>query len=367
MLIALVERHSMIAVLGRRDHPTDGVEAYCNFLGQALAARGNSIDIVRVSWATEGSLKSLHKLWQLFRGQQARWILVQYTALAWSRRGFPGLFLLVLWLLRARKMRIAVVFHDPEAFDGRRLVDRLRSNCQCFVMRRAYELADKSILPVSLERAPWLPPDHSKAVFIPVGPNVPVIAACRCASNGHKPKTIAVFGVTGDGSAGNEVADIAYVAKAAAGRVREIRLTTLGRGSKESESRLRRVLDDSAVEFNALGVLSAEGVSKVLTDADVSLFVRGPISTQRGSAIASIACGVPLAAYSHPPLPIEFSESGVLAVGVGDREAMADVTVRILTDSNLWLELHRRNRLAFETHFSWEAIATRFEQVLADA
>ncbi len=355
----------MILLLGRRDEPTDGVEDYCNFLGPPLVARGNSIDIVRVSWATEGRLKSLYKLWQLLQGQQARWVLVQYTALAWSRRGFPALFLLVLWLLRARKMRIAVVFHDSSAYHGFRMVDRVRSNCQRFVMRSAYRLANKSILTVPLERASWLSTDHSKAVFIPVGPNVPAITACRSASNGHQRKTITVFGVTGGGTVGNqEVADIAYVAKAAAAQVRGIRLTTLGHGSKEYESRLRRVLEGSAVEFNALGVLSAEAVSKVLTEADVSLFVRGPIATNRGSAIASIACGVPLVAYSQPKLPREFSEGGVLAVSIGDREAMADATVRVLTDSELWLELHRRNRLAFETYFSWDAIANRFEQVL---
>jgi glycosyltransferase involved in cell wall biosynthesis len=354
----------MILLLGRGDHPTDGVEDYCNLLAQALVARGNSIDIVRVSWETEGRFTSLQKLGQLLRGQKERWVLVQYTALAWSRRGFPGLFVLVLWLLRARKMRIAVVFHDSAVYHCFRPVDRVRSNCQHFVMRRAYQLADKSILPVPLDRASWLPPDHSKAVFIPVGPNVPVIAACHPARNVHEPKTITVFGVTGGGTVGNEVADIAYVAKAAAGQVRGIRLTTLGRGSKESESRLRRLLENSAVEFNALGVLSAEAVSKVLTNADVSLFVRGPISTQRGSAIASIACGIPLVAYSHPPLPLELSEGGVLAVGIGDREALANATVRILTNSDLWFKLHRRNRLAFKSYFSWEAIATRFQQAL---
>lgn len=357
------DRRIMIALLGKCDYPTDGVEDYCNLLRQAFAVRGNGMDIVRVSWAVEGRLRSLHKVWQLIRGQQARWVLVQYTALAWSRRGFPALFVLVLCLLRARKMRIAVVFHDSAAYHGLRLVDRVRRNCQRLVMRSAYRLADKSILPVALERTSWLPADHAKAVFIPVGPNVPAVTACRALSNGHKPKTIAVFGVSGGRSADNEIADIAYVAKAAAGQLRGIRLTTLGRGSKESESRLRRVLE-GAIEFNALGVLPAEMVSRVLMDADVSLFVRGPISTNRGSAIASVVCGVPLVAYSQPALPREFSEGGVLAVGIGDREGMARATVRVLTDSDLWLELHRRNRHASETYFSWQAIAKRFGLVL---
>jgi len=357
----------IVALLGRRDFPTDGVEDYCNSLGQALAARGYGLDVVRVSWATEGRLSSLRRLWRIVQGQQGRWVLVQYTALSWSRRGFPWLFVVVLWLLRIKRTRIAIVFHDSAAYQGNRVVDSVRRVCQRWAMRWAYSFTDKSVLTVPLERVSWLPRDHSKAVFIPVGANIPAIPSCRSACNGHEPRTIAVFGVTGDGSVGNEVSDIAFVAKAAAEHLPGIRLTTLGRGSRESESRMRRILEGSAVEFSALGVLSAEAVSKVLADADVSLFVRGPISAQRGSAIASIASGLPLVAYSNPQLSVEFSEAGVVGVSIGNREALAEATLRVLTDSKLWLELRRRNRLAFETYFSWETIATRFSRILADA
>jgi glycosyltransferase involved in cell wall biosynthesis len=354
-----------IALLGRQDSPTDGVCDYVQFLARAIKGQGRNMDIVRVPWATEGILKSLYRLWQALREHQGRWVLVQYTALAWSRHGFPGLLLLLLWILRARKMRVAVVFHDPAPYHDLRLIDRWRRTYQRFVMRSAYRLADKSVLPVPLERAPWLPTDHSKAAFVPVGPNVPAGAVCRAPSNGQKLKSIAVFGVTGDGTVGNEIADIAYVAKTVAAHTRGIRLTTLGRGSKESESRLRQELAGGAVEFSAFGILSAEAVSKILTEADVSLFVRGPISTNRGSAIASIACGVPLVAYSQPRLPREFSDAGVLSVSMADREAMADATIKVLTDGDLWLEMHRRNRLAFETYFSWQAIASQFATILA--
>jgi len=367
MHAALVEQHSVIAVLGRRDQPTDGVEDYCTFLGQALAARGITMDIVRISPATGGRFTPLHKLWQLLRGQRGRWVLVQYTALAWSHRGFPWLFLFVLWLLRIRQARIAIVFHDPMAYQGRRLVDRVRRFCQLCVMRRGYGLTDKSIFPVPLEQVSWLPRNHCKAFFIPVGSNIPALPACRSLCNGRQPATIAVFGVTGDGSIGNELSDIAFVARTAAERLQGIRLTTVGRGSKESEVRMRRVLEGRAVAFSALGVLPAVSVSKVLADAHVSLFVRGPISTQRTTAIASIACGTPLVAYSNSQLPKEFSQAGVVGVGLGDRKELAEATITILTDSKLRLELLHRNRIAFETYFSWEAIAARFTQIFADA
>lgn len=357
----------MIALLGRKDHPTDGVEDYCNMLRQALAARGYELELFRVTWATEGRRRSLCRLWQRLRGQQGQWVLVQYTALSWSRRGFPWLFVLVLWLLRSRKMRIAVVFHDSVPYHGLRLVDRVRRNCQRFVMHCAYRLTHKAILTRPVEQASWLPQAPSKASFIPVGANIPLITSDRQLRNGHEAKTIAVFTVTGNGAVGNEVSDIAMAANAAAAHIPGIRLITFGRGSAESEPRLRRALEGSLVEYSALGILPAEEVSRLLANADVSLFVRGPISTQRGSAIASIACGVPLVAYTDGDLPFPFCEGGVVGVPYGNREALAEATLRVLSDAQFWLDLHQHSQAPFEKYFSWAAIADRFVKVLGDA
>ena len=322
---------------------------------------------MRVRWNQIGWWRALKELSREASRWKDQWVLVQYTALAWSLHGFPVRLLFVLWLLQIRRARLAIVFHDSEPHSGRRFVDCVRRMCQRWVIRYAYRLADKSILTVPVERVSWLPRDHSKATFIPVGANIPATSSCRCGSKGRRSKTIAVFGVTGDGSIGNELSDIAFVARAAAEHLPEIRLTMLGRGSMESESRMRRVLEGSAVEYRALGVLSAEAVSEVLADADVSLFVRGPISTQRGSAIASIACGLPLVAYSYPQLPAAFAETGVVGVPCGDREALAEETIKILTDRRLWLDLHRRSQIHFDKYFSWESIGARFVELLEHA
>jgi glycosyltransferase involved in cell wall biosynthesis len=104
----------------------------------------------------------------------------------------------------------------------------------------------------------------------------------------------------------------------------------------------------------------------VLAECDVSLFVRGRISTQRGSAIASIACSLPLVAYADGRLPPSLAEAGVMAVSWGDREALAEAVVKVLTDERLWLELHQRSQRAYEKYFSWEAIAGRFVELLRD-
>ena len=44
----------MVALLGRRDEPTDGVEEYCGYLSRALHGRGIALEIARVPWASMG-------------------------------------------------------------------------------------------------------------------------------------------------------------------------------------------------------------------------------------------------------------------------------------------------------------------------
>jgi glycosyltransferase involved in cell wall biosynthesis len=356
------------SLLGKRDSPTDAVEDYCRLLGAALKERGCDFTLARVSWDEVGWAGALGELWRNSPDWKGSWVLAQYTALMWSRRGFPLLFLLVPGVLKLRKTRIAVVFHDPQPYGGKRFVDRARRVCQWVVMRWAYGLSDATVLTVPLEEAGWLPKRRTKATFIPIGANVPVSATDRRLSrNGHEAKIITVFGITDAGNIHKEIADIALAAKRASEQVGRVRLVTLGRGSAESAERLRQALGGSRVEFDALGILAAAEVSQVLADADVSLFVRGPISTQRGSAIASIANAVPLVSYANPTLPVPLAEAGVLGVPYPQGEELAQATTRVLTDRQLWCELHERSRLAHAKYFSWEAVASRFLEVLRDA
>lgn len=358
---------NMIALLGRRDQPTDAIDDYCRLLGDALRARGVNAGLERVMWDESGWPRALSDLWSRCTNWRGDWALVQYTALSWSRRGFPLRFLLVLGVLRIRGVRTAVVFHDAQPYEGKRLRDRVRRACQRFVMHCAYKSSDAAVLTVPLEQVSWLPLKPSKATFIPIGANLPAIATpSRSARNGQEPTTITVFGVTAADIA-REVAAIARVALRVAEQVPHVRLVTVGRGSEESESSFRQALKGSLVEFQALGILPAEEVSQVLASSDVSLFVRGLVSTQRGSAIASIANAVPLVGYADPCLPEPLAKAGVVGVRYLDGEKLAQATIRVLTDPLLWLDLHERSRRAFEKYFSWEVVASRFLEVLDHA
>src|SRR5262249_48968228 len=159
-----------------------------------------------------------------------------------------------------------------------------RSACQRWVMRRAYGMTKLSILTVPLQNADWLPPRPAKAVFAPVGSNVPQPPPSAEIRFPKKTKrAVSVFAIT-DQAADREIEELALIANTAARAAGSFQLMTFGRGSAEAEGRLRRSLNGATVDFACLGVLPPEDVSNRLAQSDVLLFSRGPLTCQRGSA-----------------------------------------------------------------------------------
>jgi len=161
-----------------------------------------------------------------------------------------------------------------------------------------------------------------------------------------------------------EVADLGTALKRASKKVGSIRLVLFGRGSREAEPALRSELAGAEVEFESLGLLTPQQVSQALAGADVLLFVRGQISSRRGSAIAGIVCGLPVVCYSGQETAWPITEAGILAVPLGDREALAGALETILSDDSFRKTLAERSRQAREKYFSWAAIAERFAAAL---
>src|SRR6266478_8179648 len=110
----------VIALLGRPDAPTDAVEEYCRYLGEALQAEDFELIIERVDWNATGWSRAANALRRRAEGWRGAWVLLQYTALAWSARGFPLRFPLVLKTLKAAGVQVGVVFHDVEPYGGTR-------------------------------------------------------------------------------------------------------------------------------------------------------------------------------------------------------------------------------------------------------
>jgi len=352
---------SLIALLGRQDSPTDGVQDYCEFLGRALERHGVTFTIARVDWMKKGWLGALWELWHSSESWRGTWGILQYTSLAWSRRGFPFGAIAVLAILRCRGVRCGVVFHEPNPTEGARWLDWIRGVYQSWVIRRIYGLAAKAIFADSLESVQWLPRAHSKATFIPIGANVPerVPLTANPRRNGAA-KAVAIFCITGAPQASIEVEEIAQAARFVASSGSALRFVFLGRGTAEANDLITSAFRDIPVELSVLGLLDANEISDVLANSDVMLCVRGMIYPRRGSAIAGISCGLPIVCYGGPETTFPVTEAGLELVPYRDREALAKAVGRVLSDDHLREELRTRSLRAHSEYFSWEKIAARF-------
>ncbi len=363
----------ILALVGRQDFPTDAIRDYCHWLAQALEQKGAKVAVAEVRWERQGWVRALRELWRASKPWRGHWFLVQYTALGWSRRGFPLGFLAVLLVLRLHKARIAVFFHDIVAYPGRRPIDRIRRFLQHFTMRSAYTLAERSILTVNPRQLTWLGKVAPKARYIPVGSNIPVPesdskgSAARHRECRSAVRTIAIFGITPGNRREKELAAIAEAAKAAARQVPELHVVAFGRGSREAETPLRRALSGISVQVSALGLVPAEEAGMIISSADVQLDVRDIVSTRRGSVMAAIACGVPVVGYQGAETNSEIERAGVRLVPQGDVQALSQALTEVLSNESLREDLRRRNREAQQNFFAWNRIVERLIEALDGA
>jgi glycosyltransferase involved in cell wall biosynthesis len=354
----------IIALLGRKDEPTDAVEEYCHYLGSALKAHDFAMQIRRVPWEKHGWADALKALKLQAAGWRDDWVLVQYTALAWSVRGFPQKFIRVLGALRKAGARVAVVFHDVEPYPGSRVLDKIRQCAQVRTMRTALSLADAGIFTVALERVTWLSKAQRNVHFIPVGANLPIPENAAAGSAPTDPPSIAVFSITGGQAGQRETRIIVDAVRYAAEKIGRLRLIVFGRHAELREADLRNGLRNVPVEISVEGVVEPAQAVEKLRACDVLLFVRGTISSRRGSAIAGIACGLPVIAYPGSETAMPITDAGVVLVSPAKPDDLSDALVRVLSDAAYRIELAVRSCAAYETHFAWSAIAARFSAVL---
>jgi glycosyltransferase involved in cell wall biosynthesis len=356
----------MVALLGRPDEPTDGVAEYCHYLSRGLRERGIALEIAQVPWASVGWATAVRELRRRAESWRGIWVLLQYTALAWSKRGFPQRFSRIVQALVDAGAKVCVVYHDVEPYGGMRIVDRLRRRSQLSTMRRALRIANAAVFTVPLNVVPWLFKPPSSAHSIPIGANLPVGTARRESSPAvpRKSPRVVIFGITGGGTGKKECDEIIPALAATAEKLGRIELHAFGRGALEAEPTLRGGLRDTGIEVQVEGVLSAERVVDALRSADVMLFVREPISSRRGSAIAGISCGLPVVAYSGPHTTGPILEAGVVLVPEARPNELSDAMIRVLSDPSFRTTLAEKSRSAYEHYFNWSAIAERYANVL---
>ncbi len=346
--------------------PVDGVNDYCTFLGQALARRGVALEKARVNWIEDGWLRSLYRLWRDGAGWRGKWVIVQYTAMGWSRRGFPIGSLAALAILKGHGARCAVVFHEPFGIRGPRLIDRIREACQNWIVQSLYRRADRCIFTAPLKTIAWLPENSTKAKFIPIGANIPERAEPPVAVAGRNGsgKTVVVFCLSDPPCRQDEINDISRAVRAAGNGGAGLRVVFLGRGTAEAKKEIESAFERIPVEMTNLGLQDSAEISRILAGSDAMLCARGRLYPRRGSALAGIASGLPIIGYAGAAEGTPLEEAGVELVPYRDAEAMGRALARVLGDVNLHKSLVERSRSAYANYFSWGFIAASFVEFL---
>ena len=136
----------------------------------------------------------------------------------------------------------------------------------------------------------------------------------------------------------------------------------------------RPFVNDLADRLDQAGIANAVKFLPNLTHAEKQQFLSGltvvSVPTQRGEAfglfvIESLASGVPVAQPNNGAFPelIELTGGGVL-YAQGDASSLADALEKLLLDPAHAAELGRRGREIVNSHFTSDAMARSFEELL---
>ena len=181
-------------------------------------------------------------------------------------------------------------------------------------------------------------------------------------SSQERPPTVAVFSLSPGRVGAEEVRAIAEGVRYVAKRIGPVRLVVFGRNAESAEKLFRESLHGVDVEFSLSGILAPEKVVRVLGQSDVLLVARGAISTRRGSAIAGIACGLPVVAMAGWETAAPITEAGLILTEPA--EQFGPALMRVLCDPAYRARLEERSRNAQQSYFSWQAIAQRYAAAL---
>jgi hypothetical protein len=357
----------LIPLLALRDGEMDGVTEYCNSLRRELPKHGFEVQLARVRWDKNGWPRAL---WGLFRESAAwrgQWVLLQYTALGWSRRGFPVGALVAVAILRLRGARCAIFFHEPSGAGGPGLIGRIRRAFQEWTVRTLHRVTEKCVITVPLDAFPWLSRAPGRAVYIPLAPNIPENLTPRTATSiqSDPRKTVVVFCVSEPPHQQREISEIVYAARAAVAAGIQLRVIFLGRGTVEAREEIDRSFRGTSIEVRNLGICERTEVTRIFSESDVLLGVRGRLYLRRSSAIHGLACGLPVIGYAGASQGTVIEEAGIALVPYADKEALGAELCKILMNPELWREMHEKNRRVQRDYLSWDATGAAYAEFFA--
>lgn len=371
---------SIALVAGGYPPDLDGIGDYTFWLARALAERTDVSAPVTVytrkgECQTAPSVRTVpffdflcpstfRNLVSLVARDKPEWVVLQYNPFCWGSRGFcPALPATLRSLGKLpRAPKLAVMFHEttvpkwPWRF-------ALMYTWQRPILRAV--AAQAQAVFVSTKR--WLPeisPYHARAraVVLPVGSNIP-----RSHLSKEEAKSLAgvaanrlVIGLFGGMHVSRPVGWSAEVIRRAVRQNVNHTVLHVGPGGAEIQRGL------SSPDFSTLGVLSADAAADALRAMDcvLSPFTDG-VSTRRGSVLAALNNGVPVATTRR-----EWTDDILCSAPQGVLLASsASEAGQFARDVIDWIPRTSGSASAdcqkfFDNHFSWRLVADRLMQTI---
>ena len=162
----------------------------------------------------------------------------------------------------------------------------------------------------------------------------------------------------------DELKDISDAARKAIEDGARFRILFLGRGTSEAREEITRCFRELRVDVSSLGLLDAARISDILAQSDAMLCVRGRVYHRRGSAIAGIACGLPIVGYAGETNGTPLDEAGLVLVPYRDGKAAGAALSRVLQDQVSAESFREKSMRAQQKYFSWTLIASAFVDFL---
>ena len=88
------------------------------------------------------------------------------------------------------------------------------------------------------------------------------------------------------------------------------------------------------------------------------------MSQRRSTALAGIACGLPIVGYQGLSEGTPIAEAGLYLVPYRDSAALSAALTKVLQDDELAAQLRRKSRAAHAKYFSWDAVAANYLRAL---
>lgn len=353
---------TLASVVASRDG-ADGVGDHAAGLAAALADHAIAAPLLRVPWHEVGGVAGLRLIDASLRSARPDRVILHYSHLAWSERGWPLGLLAALAVCR-RHAPVLLWVHDPDRSGTSGWRDAAHSAAKAAGLQAGARLAKHTVVAIERERVYWATARRrSRLTMIPsTGP------VGRADPRPPDDKfTVSAFGLnvgSGAGEAG-PLLDIGRELVAALG-TDQVRVRLLGAGDTPAARALADALHAAGVDVDRPGYLEPDELGGRLVASHAFVMVRAGLSTRNSSTASALACGLPVVGYEGPETGAPLRDAAVIV----PRAAGAPVPVPALVQALLEIahdpyrraELSSSSHRVYDQHYAWDVVA---EQVAA--